>query len=147
MAKQSHTPSRRAMLAGLAAAPVAGLPAIAGVVAESDPVFAAIAEHRHCKALADEALALRNRIIDEVSGKSGIDEAEDAFSEKNKAYFDAEMGVLATHPTTAAGALALLAFLAAHLEGPHCDPGEHYPQPMLGAVRNALAVLQQEARS
>ena len=29
MAKQSHTPSRRAMLAGLAAAPVAGLPAIA----------------------------------------------------------------------------------------------------------------------
>ena len=31
MAKQSHTPSRRAMLAGLAAAPVAGLPAIAGV--------------------------------------------------------------------------------------------------------------------
>ncbi len=30
MAKQSHTPSRRAMLAGLAAAPVAGLPVIAG---------------------------------------------------------------------------------------------------------------------
>jgi hypothetical protein len=29
MAKQSHTPSRRAMLAGLAAAPVAGLPAFA----------------------------------------------------------------------------------------------------------------------
>ncbi len=44
MAKQSHTPSRRAMLAGLAVAPVAGLPTIAGVVAEPDPVFAAIAE-------------------------------------------------------------------------------------------------------
>ena len=33
MAEKAHTPSRRAMLAGLAAAPVAGLPAIAGVVA------------------------------------------------------------------------------------------------------------------
>ena len=41
MAEKSHTPSRRAMLAGLAAAPVAGLPAIAGVVAEDDPIFAA----------------------------------------------------------------------------------------------------------
>ena len=44
MAKQSHTPSRRAMLAGLAAAPVAGLPAIAGGVATDDPIFAAFAE-------------------------------------------------------------------------------------------------------
>ena len=147
MAKQSHTPSRRAMLAGLAAAPVAGLPAIAGVVAEADPIFAAITEQRRCKANADEALAVCNRIVDEASSKGGIDEAEDAFSEKNKAYFDAEMGVLATHPTSAAGALALLTFLVEHLEGPHCDPGEHYPQPMLGAVHNALAVLQREERS
>ncbi|MGZ9116437.1 MAG: hypothetical protein ACXW3V_05775 [Methylocystis sp.] len=37
MAENAHTPSRRALLAGLAAAPVAGLPAIAGVVAERDP--------------------------------------------------------------------------------------------------------------
>ena len=32
MAKQSHTPSRRAMLAGLAAAPVAGLPGVAEAI-------------------------------------------------------------------------------------------------------------------
>jgi hypothetical protein len=139
--------SRRAVMAGLAAAPVAGLPAIAGAVAESDPVFAVIAEQRRGKANADEALAVCNRLIDEVSGKGGIDEAEDAFSEKNKAYFDAEMGVLATHPTTPAGALALLAFLVEHLEGPHCDPGENYPQPMLGAIRNALVVLEREPQS
>ena len=49
MAKQSHTPSRRAMLAGLAAAPVAGLPAIAGVVAPDDPIFAAFAEYERAK--------------------------------------------------------------------------------------------------
>ncbi len=49
MAKQSHTPSRRAMLAGLAVAPVARLPTIAGVVAEDDPIFAAFAEFRRAK--------------------------------------------------------------------------------------------------
>ncbi len=36
--------TRRAIVAGLAAAPVAGLPAIAGAVAEHDPIFAAFAE-------------------------------------------------------------------------------------------------------
>ena len=34
--------TRRAVMAGLAAAPVAGLPAMAGVVAEADPIFAII---------------------------------------------------------------------------------------------------------
>jgi hypothetical protein len=37
--------SRRALAAGLALAPVAGLPALAGVVSADDPVFAALAEH------------------------------------------------------------------------------------------------------
>lgn len=205
MAKQSHTPSRRAMLAGLAAAPTAALPVIAGAVTEDDPIFAAIAKQRRRKALADEAGALVNgkcvdleaamdRIAiirfrgikfqstaalvhflnvkkflsgDEITEffnarkalqnheaaferarvESGVAEAEDVFSERNKAYFDAEMRVLATRPTTAGGALALLAFLVEHLEGPHCDPGEHHPEPLLGAVRNSLAVLQREARS
>lgn len=38
------TTTRRAVMAGLAAAPVAGLPAIAGAVAGNDPIFAALAE-------------------------------------------------------------------------------------------------------
>ena len=46
MAKQSHTPSRRAMLAGLAAAPVAGLPAIAGVAPLSEALAGAIERHK-----------------------------------------------------------------------------------------------------
>jgi hypothetical protein len=45
MAKQSHTPSRRDMLASLAAAPVAGLPAMACVVAKADPLLEALAEY------------------------------------------------------------------------------------------------------
>ena len=51
MAKLSHTPSRRAMLAGLAAAPVAGLPAIAGVVADDDPLLEALAEYERLHAI------------------------------------------------------------------------------------------------
>jgi hypothetical protein len=39
------------MLAGLAAAPVAGLPAIAGGVAEHDPIFAAFAEYDRLHAI------------------------------------------------------------------------------------------------
>jgi hypothetical protein len=39
------------MLAGLAAAPVAGLSVIAGVVAEADPIFAAFAEYDRLHAI------------------------------------------------------------------------------------------------
>ncbi len=56
MAKQSVTPSRRTMLAGLAAAPVAGLPAIAGAVIGDDPVFAALAERDHAHAIWEAAI-------------------------------------------------------------------------------------------
>ncbi|MCQ4188049.1 hypothetical protein [Methylocystis suflitae] len=197
--------TRRALVAGIAATPVAGLPALADVVAEPDPIFDVIAEQRRCKARTDEVLASLNSKIEDleaerdkiaviqfmgkkfqssaallhsvnikgalsgdeitdffnareqlliheaaferVQDESGCAEAEDEFSERNKAYFDAEMRALATQPTTASGALALLAFVVEHLEGPHCDPGEHHPEPLLGAVRNALAVLQQEAQS
>lgn len=53
MAEKPHTPSRRAMLAGLAAAPVAGLPVIAGVVSDADPIFAAFAEYERAKAASE----------------------------------------------------------------------------------------------
>ena len=42
--------SRRALAAGLALAPVAGLPALAGVGSVDDPVFAALAELDRLKA-------------------------------------------------------------------------------------------------
>ncbi len=46
MAKQSHTTTRRAALAGLAAAPVAGLPAIAGAAPLSESLAGAIERHK-----------------------------------------------------------------------------------------------------
>jgi hypothetical protein len=42
--------SRRALAAGLALAPVAGLPALAGAVTIDDPVFAALADHNRAVA-------------------------------------------------------------------------------------------------
>lgn len=47
--------TRRALVAGLALAPLAGAPAIAGAVADDDPVFAAIAE---CERLRDNTKSL-----------------------------------------------------------------------------------------
>ena len=55
MAEKRNTPSRRAMLATIAAVPVAGLPAIAGAVADNDPAFAALAEIERAKAAEDLA--------------------------------------------------------------------------------------------
>jgi hypothetical protein len=66
MAKQSHTPSRRAMLAGLAAAPLAGLPAMAGVVADEDPIFAAFDEFERAKT-ANEVIS---KAVDELRGET-----------------------------------------------------------------------------
>jgi hypothetical protein len=45
MTMKTQQISRRALAAGLALAPVAGLPAIAGAVSANDPVFVALAEH------------------------------------------------------------------------------------------------------
>ncbi len=45
--------TRRAMVAGLAMAPIAGVPAIAGAVAGNDPALAAITEYERRRAIAD----------------------------------------------------------------------------------------------
>ena len=140
-----NNPSRRLFLAaGSAGAVFGALPQ--ATAAGDDLVFAAIAEQRRCKALADDALAVCVRIYEEAKAwdESGIEQAEAVFDDQNKAYFDAEMAVLATQPTTFAGALALLAFVAEHLEGPHSDASDDEEQ-VAAAIRNALAVLEREA--
>jgi hypothetical protein len=58
--------TRRAVMAGLAAAPVAGMPAIAGVVATDDPIFAAFAELERAKAT-KEAIA---KATDDLRGNT-----------------------------------------------------------------------------
>ena len=47
---ESPNISRRALAAGLALAPVAGLPALAGAVSADDPVFIALADHNRALA-------------------------------------------------------------------------------------------------
>ncbi|MGJ0454181.1 MAG: hypothetical protein ACR65T_13280 [Methylocystis sp.] len=129
MAKQSHTPSRRDMLAGLAAAPVAGLPAIAGVVAEADPIFAAIEKHQCAYAAFNQS-------------EEGPD--QDAAC---SVYFDADIDLYSTKPTTPAGAAKFLRFIADFLDEDDIV-NDNWVGDMVGdAIRNAIAVLDQEARS
>jgi hypothetical protein len=132
MAKQSHTPSRRAMLAGLAAAPVAGIPALADVVAEHDPVLTAF-----------EGLG-RARAAYKQVGDDCDDAVLDIVCEDMR---NAEVALYSTAPTTPAGAARLLRVIADYLseEGNLYDT---YLEPVLGnAIRNAAALLEQEVRS
>ncbi len=63
--------SRRALAAGLALAPVAGLSALAGVVSANDPVLAALAEHHRAHA-AWEAIEDANAALAETREPIGF---------------------------------------------------------------------------
>jgi hypothetical protein len=67
---KTHQISRRALAAGLALAPVAGLPALAGVVSADDPILAALDELQrlkaHIKGL-DEAVEKAHDALTEMS--------------------------------------------------------------------------------
>ena len=74
MATQTNTPSRRHMLAGLAAAPVAGLPAIAGAVLAkplSEALATAIERHKAAHA-AIEADYGREDVPDDVADGEAV---------------------------------------------------------------------------
>jgi hypothetical protein len=132
MAKQFLTPSRRAMLAGLAAAPVAGLPAIASVVAEPDPVLAAL-----------EGLGRARAAYEQIGDDCSDAVLNHVCADKR----NAEVALYSTAPATPAGAARLLRVIADYLseEGNLYDI---YLEPVLGnAIRNAAALLEQEARS
>lgn len=100
--------SRRAVVAGLAAAPVAALPAIASALPDVDPIFAVIdcheaAEVNYCAAckLTDEVAARNERRV-----ITAEDHAEfDAAARDSDGALDA---FLETAPTTVAGVRAFL---------------------------------------
>ncbi len=196
MAENAHTPSRRAMLAGLAAAPVAGLPAIAGVVAEADPIFAAFTEYERAKVAkdlimeaaddlrGDTAAAIKAAGLDpreiltarrletwremglcsdedyeaglaELEGPPSeyqkmwmrLEEAEDADMEASQVAGATERAFYETAPTTHAGALRLLRHLADFLDEDDVVNDLYLGDVVGDAIRNAIAVLDQEARS
>ncbi|MGJ0453463.1 MAG: hypothetical protein ACR65T_09600 [Methylocystis sp.] len=120
--------TRRAIMAGLAAAPVAGLPAIAGVVAEADPIFAAIEKHQRAYAAFNQS-------------EEGPDQ-DTACS----VYFDANIDLYSTKPTTPAGAAKFLRFIADFLDEDD-TVNDNWVGDLIGdAIRNAIAVFEREAR-
>ena len=145
MAKQSHTPSRRAMLAGLAAAPVAGLPAIAGVVAEHDPIFVAFAEFEREKAAEDLAWKAASDLYDAGSADAVIVEAEYAASGLYDARAEAEVALFETTPTSRAGAVRLLRHLADFLDEDDVVNDMLVGDMVGDSIRNAVAVLEAQS--
>lgn len=112
------TTSRRAILAGATMLPVASLPALAApatTAAAPDPIFAAIAKHRHWHAEAATRLG-RQFNFEESDGRPGPEvEADprweplrDAANEAQDFQDSAARDLLRIEPTTVAGATALL---------------------------------------
>ncbi|NUJ81432.1 hypothetical protein HUN39_15645 [Methylocystis sp. FS] len=121
--------TRRAVMAGLAAAPVAGLPAIAGGATEADPIFAAIEKYQRAYAAFNQS-------------EEGPD--QDAAC---SVYFDAEIDLHSTKPTTPAGAAKFLRFIANFLDEDDVV-NDNWVGDMIGdSIRTAVAVMEQEARS
>ena len=196
MATNRSTPNRRAVMAGLAAAPVVGFPAIAGAVTDADPIVAAFANFERAKtaeALASEAsddlrevteralyaaginptqILTRRRLeeqfelgfcsaADYKAGLAALEGPEDEhqamlraveeLDEPAKAAWeaqsDAERELFTTAPTTRAGAFQLLRHLADFLDEDDVVNDNVVGDAVGDAIRNAAAVLEQEARS
>lgn len=126
MAEKPNTPSRRTMLAGLAAAPVAALPALASVVADADPIFAIIEKYERAHAAFNQS-----------------DEGPDQDA-AYALYTDAEVAMHSTEPTTSAGAARLLRVIAEFLDDDMIN--DNVVGHMIGdSIRTAVAVLEREA--
>jgi hypothetical protein len=106
--------SRRAVLAGAAALSDLSLPALA-IPAQADPVFAAIEEHRRLKTISDAAFFAVPKGGDEGLTDE-IAKAEDYAGDRDDEASDQLADILAMTPTTAAGCIAMLRYLGAHMK-------------------------------
>jgi hypothetical protein len=97
----SKSTSRRAILAGLAAAPVAAVPAVAA--AAPDPVLAAIENHKRA--------LLASFVTGRLYCVTNRDDHRKADRESWQAMDRAGHALIDTQPTTAAGAVALLQYV------------------------------------
>jgi hypothetical protein len=138
----TRTTPRRAIIAGLAATPVAGLPAIAEPLPGADPVLSALAEHRRASAKMAAALARSEAafaMVDRDEVWKVVREAEEAEEAPFRALLAAENAALVAQPTTVAGALALLAHVADRLASDDLTDREAELAPE--AILAAVAVL------
>jgi hypothetical protein len=122
----TDSPSRRSVLTALAAVPVAGVPAVAGVAnaSEPDPIFALIDAAR----LAKVSLSAAPGDLDEIE--------EDKLSELLR---KAEGAVLKAKPRTLAGLAAQLIFAADFWA--YDDPGNFLVPFLVNAARTIDAPL------
>ncbi len=119
---QNHI-SRRALAAGLALAPIAGFSGIAGevpTVTHADPIIAAIARHKESWQVFEAACHRTDSVLAEHQGREVTQEDEDVYEATNDAEEIALDNLLATVPTTKAGARAALDHLIRYDRG--CVP-------------------------
>jgi hypothetical protein len=129
----SQTHSRRAVLAGIAAAPALAAPALALSGTGPDPIFALIEQYRVAYAHRDQAIA------------SGDDGEIEVASDASKAL---EIALARTRPTTLAGILAIMRYERELRDQPDelrydlfdFEPNE---EPVRGTIRGWLATIEQ----
>jgi hypothetical protein len=115
--------SRRALAAGLALAPVVGLPALAGAiptVPHVDPIIAAIARHRELWRAFEAVCQRTDGVLAEQQGREVTQEDEDLYEATRDAEEIALDNLLETAPTTKAGARAAIEHLIGYDRG--CEP-------------------------
>ena len=124
--------SRRAVLASLAAAPIAGLPALALSNGAPDPIFAAIERHKAARLAFHDACDLTDEVRAEQEGRV-ISVEDEATYERISAAELAALDTLAeTPPRSLAGLLAALDYLRFY-----ADEAESLDRFIQTAVENA----------
>lgn len=105
--------TRRAVVAGLAAAPVAGLPALATVSssAVADPIFAAIDRHKAAHQALNRICSLTDEILAEEEGREVTDADWVLHDAASDAEIEALETLIETAPTSKAGARAAIEWL------------------------------------
>lgn len=105
--------SRRGILAGLAVLPaLAGIPTPVAAEATADPIFAAIARHRELSARYAAAAAVSTSL---PAGPE-FEAAEAISAERSQALIDHADEMIRSKPTTLAGAVALMRYVASLAE-------------------------------
>jgi hypothetical protein len=112
--------SRRALAAGLALAPVAGLPALAGAAQQADPILAAIERHNEAWRSFEAVCQLTDNVLAEQEGREVTQEDEAAYDVARDIEESLMDDLLATVPTTKAGARAAIKHLIRYDRG--CEP-------------------------
>ncbi|ULO22987.1 hypothetical protein [Methylocystis sp. SB2] len=136
--------TRRAVVAGLAAAPVAALPAIASEIpADSDPIFAALERHKAAERAFIRTCDLTDDVRAEQEGRI-VTEADEAAWDSAREVEEAALQTLVdTAPTSKAGARAAIEWLADYDRGYEL---RHVGQFAMTLLRSPV-LADQEARS